>query len=531
MSDSFRQRGQVLVIFTGTLFVLLLIAALVFDLGMSWMLRRQEQNAIDPGAIAAAKYVQADFQYGATPQMIEAACHYARASGFFPSASTDDGCVQANDPESAQLTVNYPPVGTSAGRFEGYFGYVQVSITRQHPNFFWQIFGNPTSSVTASAVAANTSGDSNSYSLIALDPNSDSASGKIGGNGGTAKVSIVPATDPATGQPYQGGYVQVNSTFGGVVSPPTLASCALAGSSGTGALQVTGGSGITAPAIFVTGTCAENNNATITTSAPGNGVTQGALQVGDPLADLQPPDPSAYPAGQCGAGGPTTGPTGNASKGCGVGSMAWSADATCSVTGSTCVTLNPGTYYGGWNISNNVTLQLTPGIYIMAGGGIKLNSGGSLTSVMGGSGSPAPVLIFSTDNPASHSQCINGTASSTATQCQGPIDLEAQATLDLAPMDSGPYKGMLLWQDGNASGSLLSPNSSGVTIGGQVNMNIAGTIYAPKVQVTLVGGGSVGGTASIQIISWQWMIGGGSNLTMPYDPNQLYHLEQRGLVH
>ena len=55
MIDDRQQRGQVLVIFVGALFLLFAIAALVIDLGFAFMIRRQEQNAADPGAIAAAR--------------------------------------------------------------------------------------------------------------------------------------------------------------------------------------------------------------------------------------------------------------------------------------------------------------------------------------------------------------------------------------------------------------------------------------------------------------------------------------------
>ena len=50
-------RGQVLIIGAVAMAVLLGIAALVIDLGFSWMLRRQEQNAVDPAAVAAARYL------------------------------------------------------------------------------------------------------------------------------------------------------------------------------------------------------------------------------------------------------------------------------------------------------------------------------------------------------------------------------------------------------------------------------------------------------------------------------------------
>ncbi len=522
-----RQRGQTLVIFAGSLLLLLLIAALVFDLGMSFMQSRQEQNAVDPGAIAAAQYIPSYASGAVTDGMKAAACFYARQDGFFPSATKNDlstsGCVSTNDPGRAILTVNYPPVGASAGAYEGRPGFVQVLISRQHQNFFLGILGQPFAAVSAQAIAAYTTGDSNSYSLLALDPNDDQLSGQIGGTGGSGtKVSIVPAINPTTSQPYSGGYVQVNSTY-----PSVPAAQGVTCPTGNGAFFVNGGGSITAPQISVTGQCGVSNNATVTTNS--GLVDEGALQVGDPLSGLEPPDPRAYPAGTCGSGGATSTPT---SQPCGSGSMKWQGTS-CTVNGgtSTCVSLQPGVYYGGWTIGNNITLTLAAGIYIMAGGGISVSGSGAITSVAGSSGSaPAPVMIYSTDNPTYQAQCLAGTASAASVQCQRALNLDAQSTLDLAGMNTGQYKGILLWQDG-AGSCTQATNTCNVTLGGQTNLNISGTVYAPKVQVTLDGGGSVSGVAAIQIISWQWTIIGGSQITMPYDPNQLYHLEQRGLVH
>lgn len=513
------QRGQVLAVFAGALVLLLLISALVFDLGMAWMTHRQEQNAVDPAALAAAKYVPALTGPGVTGPMQAVACHYARQNGLFQAAATDDmsstGCVPANDAGHAVLTVNYPPVGPSAGAFAGRLGFVQVGVTRQQGTFFLGILGQSTMTTSASAVAANTNGDSNSYTLIALDPGCTAgAAGQLGGNGGgttSGKVVITPATNPATGQPYQGGYVQVNSTCGGVPNPPQTTTCL---SNGTGALQVAGGSGIQAPAIFVTGQCA--NSGTITTNAGSGFVTQGAIQVGDPLAELKPP--SASGTGQkCLPTDPL--PTDSTTAG------------GCHFTKAGTYSMPPGIYYGGWQIGNSVTLQLQSGIYIMAGGGIKLTGTGSITSVLGTSGA-APVMIFSTDDPIYGPQCLAGASGLPGQACQGGIDLVANGSLDLVGMASGPYKGLLVWQDGKASCNTPS-GACNVSLGGQSTLSISGTIYAPKVQVTLNGGGSVSSPAmtAIQIISWWWQITGGSNLNMPYDPSQLYHLEQRGLVH
>ena len=47
----------------------------------------------------------------------------------------------------------------------------------------------------------------------------------------------------------------------------------------------------------------------------------------------------------------------------------------------------------------------------------------------------------------------------------------------------------------------------------------------------LEGGSGVGSTAAVQIIAWQFDVGGNANLDMPYDPTQLYQFPSKGLVH
>ena len=149
----------------------------------------------------------------------------------------------------------------------------------------------------------------------------------------------------------------------------------------------------------------------------------------------------------------------------------------------------------------------------MAGGGIKLNAGGSITDVQGASGTPAPVMIFNTDNPVTHTG-------------QAALDFTAQSTLKLHGIDTGPYRGIVVWNDGAGS----NPTAD-VTLGGQTSLDLAGTVYNPKGRVTMEGGTGVGSTASVQIIAWQFDVGGNSNLDMPYDPTKLYQFDEKGLVH
>lgn len=479
MKPRSRQNGQVLVIFAGGLVLLLAITALVIDLGFAFMIRRQEQNAADPGAIAAARFIRTGVVPD-EPAMRQAACSYARQNGFFASATDDGGCVPVNDAYGTTLIVNYPP-STSGGTYSGREGFVEVTLRRPHRSFFAGIVGLPTIPVSSTAVAAFSDGDSNTSSLIALDPSGSCGTGRTHGTG---DINIYPV-----GAGVSGGYVHVNSTCSTSV-PDTI--CQNDSNAG---LVVGGSSTLTAPHIYVTGTCKSNGSSLF------GDLTEGAVQIGDPLAELPPPDLSDYPAGQCGPTGIVTEPTGPNSGG-------------CVFNDAEIVLLQPGVYYGGWDIKKNgATLELAPGVYILAGGGIKLTSGGSITSVQGGLGAPAPVLIYNTDNPAT------GTG-------QANIDFNASATLKLKAIETGPYRGIVVWNDGYGS----NPTAL-IDLKGQTSLDISGTIYSPRGLVNIEGGGGAGSTAAIQVIAWQFDIGGNSDLDMPYDPSQLYRFDQKGLVH
>ncbi len=285
-------RGQVLIIVAFGLFVLIAVAAIVVDLGFSWMLHREEQNAADPASLAAARWIPdmketGDQTYGPldpgqrTPPglMWQEACAVARQNGFFAAATSNDGCVSANDGDRAAiLTVNWPPVGSGAGDFAGGQDYVQVVISAEHPSFFGRLFGQTTATVTTSAVAANANGDSNPYALVALDPGNYCGAGKISGSGHTTefKVSV-------------GGDVHVNSTCGS--SETADGTCTI--SSG-GALRMDGGGELevdNGADAYVSGSCKAQPSALTFANSSGTAgsLTEQAVQIGDPLGELGPP--------------------------------------------------------------------------------------------------------------------------------------------------------------------------------------------------------------------------------------------------
>lgn len=508
------ERGQVLIIFALSLIVLLAIAALVVDLGFVVMERRHEQDAADPGALAAARYIQPTADTG---KMTEAACFYARQNGYFPDATANSGstgCVPANDPSGTTLTVNYPP-SRSAGGYAGRYGYVEVVLSKVLKSFFASIIGMPNITVATSAVAAFDQGTSGSSSLIALNP-TQCSSAKIHGGGSGGNVSIFPAA----GVTAPGGYVQVNSncTNGGAIDNI----CATgSGSGGAGALTLSGGINFSAPAVFVDGTCAQNGSSG-TFSGPGGTPAQlheGAAFVGDILAGLLPPP----------FGAPTVCPDGLT-----MGTAA--VPATCTLKNT--VTMTPGTYYGGWKISTpGASVTMLPGIYTIAGGGIT-DQGGTLTSAGG------QVLIYGTDDPQFAAACKAGTV--TGISCQGVIKLNGGSTINLTGLDASTcaaisacqYAGLLIWQDGNASGA-HTPNSD-ISLAGGNSLYLSGTIYAPSSFVSVSGNSvSTGCTpnangftncAAVQLIADTFDVGGSGTLNMPYDPSKLYHLNMKGLV-
>ncbi|MGH2455528.1 MAG: pilus assembly protein TadG-related protein [Candidatus Limnocylindria bacterium] len=524
-------RGQVLLMVAFALVVLLGILALAFDLGFSWMLHRKEQNAADPGAIAAARWLKdslgdtavvADVQ----DEMNADACFYAQQNGFFVD---DAGCAAAL--AAGDLQVHSPPI---SGSYAGSEGRVQVIIHDTHPTFFARIWGQTEAAVTTAAVAANDTGNSNSSSLVALQPVCSGGSAGTVSGGGTVEIFPLNPTQ-------EGGYVHVNSPCGSSTND------VCDNGSGSSALAVSGGGTLITPYAYVVGTCVENGTDP-DNSNPGiwcddtftddSCIDEGHYPpIADPLAGVPEPQIEDFPNATCPDGTPSTPAS---TQGCELRNG--TPNCPDEVTGPSVCHLYPGVYYGGWVVGSNVRVELDPGLYILAGGGIRLQGvSSSIEAVSSPSGTEARVTIFSTDGPG---------CPGIAAQCQGPIRFTAnqafkanatnaascQAVLAATGLNICPWKGILVWQDG----SVATPGSE-VRLGGQSSTILAGTIYAPLSHVEIDGGNNTTGCSAdpndptagclaIQIISYTWKITGGGLLQMPYDPAGLYQFPARGLI-
>jgi hypothetical protein len=121
--------------------------------------------------------------------------------------------------------------------------------------------------------------------------------------------------------------------------------------------------------------------------------------------------------------------------------------------------------------------------------------------------------------------------------CQGMIRLAGQADVTAWATDIEPWAGLLMWQDGTLTGNGRANNPVAmINIQGNGAMDISGTIYAPQALVKIAGNGASSAdadTAAVQVLAWQFQIGGNGVLNMPYDPDQLFgtpEVARKGLV-
>ncbi len=470
------ERGQILVIFAGGLVLILLIAALVFDVGQNLLDRRTEQNTADAAALAGARHLPAAYVFhggcstapGSMPAVVTA-CAVAAANGYV------DGVA------SRTVRVDVPPVAPSTKA--GLPGHIEVTVGATRPSFFESVIGVASQRTGAMGVATNGTDIPLPYSLLARDP-TGCATNKINGAPGTAVT-----TD---------GTVHIDSN------------CP------TSALLLSGNGVLTAPQCDVVGTIQTSGGAVNNCASAPSGV----LVFGDPLRNLPPPakpglpapvqaldsTPGAIPAGCPGGTGPAT----------------EASPASCSFSKNTMSAkryrIFPGYYPGGIEVTRS-TVYMDPGIYWIGGGGISVKSTGGdhgelISKAPGDETGITPsggVLIYNSVSSAGY----------------GPIHLNAGDgnVLALLPIETGPYKNMVIFVDRAAATGTgdIDLNGEGSTL------IVSGTIYAPTGNVKINGGDS--DAIGTQIICFNFQVNGsGSAFTLGYSPDDLFHLRGTGLV-
>jgi hypothetical protein len=171
----------------------------------------------------------------------------------------------------------------------------------------------------------------------------------------------------------------------------------------------------------------------------------------------------------------------------------------------------------------NVSATLSPGIYIMAGGGFRVCGASSLS---------APnVLIYNTNDP-SHTSGAGAL---------DQLELNTTGNVSLGPQADGPYEGLTIWQDSalaldsadscNSRNNTSSPSQtqineydiallSAASTGANGSLgSISGSIYAPANRADFVE--ALSGTANLAVLTSCIMINGG-NSTFAFNPSGLF---------
>jgi hypothetical protein len=499
-TDRDQERGQALVVFTVFLFVLLIMAALAFDVGQTLLDRRTQQGAADAAALAGSRHLS-----GTTPKYqgscsgapsnaaYAAACSVAAANGFTDGVN---GIV---------VDVKVPPGPESV--FSGFYpGYISVNIRSTRSSIFHGRLLPNVWNAAAMGVAANGLKAGAPYSVMALND--------------TACPSLLVS---GQGSIDAGSNIQVNS------------SCP------AGAMQTSGQASVDVNSpgqINVVGDFQRGGGATVTPTP-----NEGAPWQPDPLEQL--PEPAAFvvPAAVVQVGGVTQ----TVPASCPGGSTPSTdvAPVTCQFPSSFAGTtwrLFPGYYPGGLKFQAG-TFYLEPGIYYLGGGGFDANGNGAAIYSVDAGGTAPPlgggIMLFNSDEHLYHDACA-GLATmpvgvDPAAACLGAIKLNgSSAPIHIRAPQSGPYQGIVIFQDRDLSlqptTTPIASRTADIQINGAAStLNVIGTVYVPEGLVQA--NGNSGTASTIQIIADMFkMTGNNANLNAGYVGDAFFQVIGTGLV-
>jgi type II secretory pathway pseudopilin PulG len=136
--------------------------------------------------------------------------------------------------------------------------------------------------------------------------------------------------------------------------------------------------------------------------------------------------------------------------------------------GSGTNTIGPGVYCGGLQVSNSGTvLTMTPGLYILKGGGLTINASGTVNGI--------GVSFINTNGPGNNANDF------------AIMNIHSGAIVDLEAMTTGPLQGILFYQDpaaGKVGTNYVNRLHSGSA------STVTGVFYFPTQKIELGGSGA-----------------------------------------
>jgi Flp pilus assembly protein TadG len=428
------QGGQTVVLFAFALPVLLGFVGLATDIGYLELTKRLVQTAADAGAVAGAIHLP----YGNWTAGAQAA---TAANGFTNGASTGAGSIVVsvnNPPLTGPHTVANDPVNN--------MNYVEVIVQAPQPTFFLSAIGITSSTtVTGRAVATSTQGDC----IFALASSGAATLDVTLGDINAPKCAIIVDSNNSSALTLSGAY-KITASQIGVVG----------GGLGSG-----------------TGWTSNCKNPACTP----NPVNVPALP--DPLGYLSAPTPATclvidhltVTTTQ------TVDPTSEQSQ-----HPNHCYDVNVTASGIT-VTFKPGTYYDITVEGFGPTLVFQTGLYIIVG---TTNASGHCIFTTPCSLSLTGVGATMCGAPST--TCHGGTGGVTFYLGSGAASIEVNGIgnyINLAAQTTGPYAGILFYQDrNNSTNACFGGCKTGNTLTGLLNnMQLEGALYFPSAALTFSG--------------------------------------------
>ena len=373
-----RESGQILLLATIAMVVLLGFSALAVDMGHLYSTRRRMQTAADAAAIAGATALRDGQDYS------KAADDVSSFNGF------------TNSQNNVAVTVSEP---TLPSPYPSGVTYVEVDITQTVPTYFLRALGYKSMKVGARAVSGAVAGPACVY---ALDPTHSSTLALTGNANVTSQCGIINDSTSSSGLSLTGNITLKATSIGVVgssfsksgnitISPqpvPNLAALpdplsgrakSAAPSAGT-CTQQGGKSGseswsgnigtLTVPAgVYNGGISISGNIGTVTFSAGNYGNKVNFNGNGGSLVF----NPGQY---QNGGSGDSITLNGNTATTFNAGTYTFCGAV--DIVGNSAVTLQPGKYFGGIKITGNANVTFSPGTYVLAGGGLMVTGNSTL---------------------------------------------------------------------------------------------------------------------------------------------------------
>jgi hypothetical protein len=381
------------------------VLGLTVDMGWAYFRKQAAQSAAEAAALAA---VQAALQ---------------SSSGSIDCTSTSVVC---QSPSPCPNPIPNPPTNNlhSGCLYAKDNGFQLTSGGRQNVTM-----------AAGTGAAPTTSGVSSSYwvTVRVTETLPQAFSAVLGYS--LATVSARATAIIAPGQP--GCIYIMDPTASGALSlsgtPAVVSSCGVYINSNSGsALSANGTATLTASEIDIVGGYSFGGTLHPT---PITGVSP----TPDPLAYLQPPD--------------LTG-------------MTVRSTSQVTVDGWAITTLLPGIYKGGIYVKNGTAI-LSPGTYVIEGGGIGTQNSNSIITGVG-------VTIYNT--------CSNSPGSCSSSSDYAGFSLSGNSTVALSAPLTGTYASILIMEDRS-----IPVNTYSDTFGGGSTATYVGTIYAPKASITMYG--------------------------------------------